>query len=92
MQINRKVEAGFLDVLGHDGDFVFGEGAAVSAQASGAGFTVLVGHCIELGAAGLPLAPLIGAWKVTVAPPTGLPKASVTVGNASASPPRRCGK
>jgi ATP/maltotriose-dependent transcriptional regulator MalT len=34
-----------------------------SSQASGAGFTVLTGYCIELGADGLPLAPLVGALR-----------------------------
>jgi hypothetical protein len=32
-------------------------------QAAEAGFTVLVGHCIELGAEGLPLAPLVDALR-----------------------------
>jgi DNA-binding CsgD family transcriptional regulator len=36
----------------------------LAARASDAGFMVLVGHCIELGAEGLPLAPLIGALRV----------------------------
>jgi DNA-binding CsgD family transcriptional regulator/tetratricopeptide (TPR) repeat protein len=35
----------------------------LSARADSAGFTVLLGHCIELGAAGLPLAPLIDALR-----------------------------
>jgi predicted ATPase len=34
-----------------------------AAKASEAGFTVLVGHCIELGAEGLPLAPLVDALR-----------------------------
>jgi DNA-binding CsgD family transcriptional regulator/tetratricopeptide (TPR) repeat protein len=39
--------------------------------ASGSGFTVLVGHCIELGAEGLPLAPLVDALRALArtAPP-----------------------
>ncbi len=35
----------------------------LAVQASDAGFTVLVGHCIELGAEGLPLAPLVDALR-----------------------------
>jgi DNA-binding CsgD family transcriptional regulator/tetratricopeptide (TPR) repeat protein len=35
----------------------------LAARADSAGFTVLLGHCIELGAAGLPLAPLIDALR-----------------------------
>jgi predicted ATPase len=35
----------------------------LAAQAGSAGFTVLVGHCIELGAEGLPLAPLVDALR-----------------------------
>jgi predicted ATPase/DNA-binding CsgD family transcriptional regulator len=35
----------------------------LTARAGSAGFTVLLGHCIELGAAGLPLAPLIDALR-----------------------------
>lgn len=33
------------------------------AQAAGAAYTVLVGHCIEAGAEGLPLAPLVDALR-----------------------------
>lgn len=46
----------------------------LSARASRAGYTVLTGHCIELGAEGLPLAPLIGALRTLVrtTPPTEL--------------------
>jgi predicted ATPase len=35
----------------------------LAAQAAAAGFTVLSGHCIELGSEGLPLAPLVGALR-----------------------------
>jgi DNA-binding CsgD family transcriptional regulator/tetratricopeptide (TPR) repeat protein len=35
----------------------------LAARAAAAGFTVLVGHCIELGAEGLPLAPLVDALR-----------------------------
>jgi DNA-binding CsgD family transcriptional regulator/tetratricopeptide (TPR) repeat protein len=35
----------------------------LAAQAGRAGFTVLLGHCIELGAEGLPLAPLVDALR-----------------------------
>ena len=35
----------------------------LTAQADRAGFTVLIGHCIELGAEGLPLAPLVDALR-----------------------------
>src|SRR5216683_348219 len=35
----------------------------LAGQAAGSGFRVLVGHCIELGAEGLPLAPLIDALR-----------------------------
>ena len=35
----------------------------LAAQAAEAGFTVLIGHCIELGAEGLPLAPLVDALR-----------------------------
>jgi ATP/maltotriose-dependent transcriptional regulator MalT len=35
----------------------------LTAQADRAGFTVLLGHCIELGAEGLPLAPLVDALR-----------------------------
>ena len=45
----------------------------LAAQADDAGFTVLLGHCIELGAAGLPLAPLIDALRALARsiPPAG---------------------
>ena len=35
----------------------------LAGQADRAGFTVLLGHCIELGAEGLPLAPLVDALR-----------------------------
>ena len=35
----------------------------VAGHAAGAGFSVLTGHCVELGAEGLPLAPLIDALR-----------------------------
>jgi DNA-binding CsgD family transcriptional regulator/tetratricopeptide (TPR) repeat protein len=35
----------------------------ISAQAAGAGFLVLTGQCVELGAEGLPLAPLVDALR-----------------------------
>ena len=37
--------------------------AELAGHAAGAGFTVLTGHCVELGAEGLPLAPLIDALR-----------------------------
>jgi AAA ATPase domain len=44
----------------------------LAAQAEGAGFTVLLGHCIELGAEGLPLAPLVDTLHRTAGPGRGL--------------------
>jgi predicted ATPase len=41
-----------------------------AAKASEAGFTVLVGHCIELGAEGLPLAPLVDALRALARRPS----------------------
>jgi hypothetical protein len=35
----------------------------LAGQAADSGFTVLAGHCVELGAEGLPLAPLIDALR-----------------------------
>jgi hypothetical protein len=67
--VGRRAEMASLAALmkrAHDGAAAFaligGEAGVgktrlveeLAAQASGAGFTVLVGHCIELGAEGLP--------------------------------------
>jgi len=41
----------------------------LAAQASDAGFRVLVGHCIELGAEGLPLAPSLRCCACSPAAP-----------------------
>ena len=56
----------------------------LAARADSAGFTVLLGHCIELGAAGLPLAPLIDALRALArsVPPGELARCSGRPGQA----------
>ena len=59
----RQGEPGFALIGGEAGvgkTRLIGE---LAAQAGRAGFTVLLGHCIELGAEGLPLAPLVDALR-----------------------------
>jgi len=64
MRLARGGEAAFALIGGEAGvgkTRLIGE---LAAQAAEAGFTVLIGHCIELGAEGLPLAPLVDALRV----------------------------
>ncbi len=63
LQRAREGEPGFAIIAGEAGvgkTRLVGEFAG---YAAGAGFTVLTGHCVELGAEGLPLAPLIDALR-----------------------------
>jgi DNA-binding CsgD family transcriptional regulator len=56
-------EPGFAIVAGEAGVGKTRLVSELAAQADGSGFTVLTGHCVELGAEGLPLAPLIDALR-----------------------------
>ena len=56
-------EPGFAIVAGEAGVGKTRLVAELTAHAADAGFTVLTGHCVELGAEGLPLAPLIDALR-----------------------------
>jgi predicted ATPase len=59
----RDGEPGFAIVAGEAGVGKTRLVAELARQATEAGFTVLTGHCVELGAEGLPLAPLIDALR-----------------------------
>ncbi|HEX3312651.1 MAG TPA: AAA family ATPase [Streptosporangiaceae bacterium] len=56
-------EPGFAIVAGEAGVGKTRLVTELAGQAAGSGFTVLAGHCVELGAEGLPLAPLIDALR-----------------------------
>jgi DNA-binding CsgD family transcriptional regulator len=56
-------EPGFAIVAGEAGVGKTRLVTELARQASDSGFTVLAGHCVELGAEGLPLAPLIDALR-----------------------------
>jgi DNA-binding CsgD family transcriptional regulator len=56
-------EPGFAIVAGEAGVGKTRLVGELTAHAADAGFTVLTGHCVELGAEGLPLAPLIDALR-----------------------------
>ncbi|HYX61540.1 MAG TPA: AAA family ATPase [Streptosporangiaceae bacterium] len=56
-------EPGFAIVAGEAGVGKTRLVEELAAQAADLGFTVLAGHCVELGAEGLPLAPLIDALR-----------------------------
>jgi len=64
MQRARGGEAAFALIGGEAGVGKTRLVGELAGQASDAGFMVLVGHCIELGAEGLPLAPLVDALRV----------------------------
>ncbi|HET9968667.1 MAG TPA: AAA family ATPase [Streptosporangiaceae bacterium] len=59
----RAGEPGFAIVAGEAGVGKTRLVSELAAHADGSGFTVLTGHCVELGAEGLPLAPLIDALR-----------------------------
>jgi len=59
----RAGEPGFAIVAGEAGVGKTRLVSELAGRADGAGFTVLTGHCVELGAEGLPLAPLIDALR-----------------------------
>ncbi len=59
----RPGEPGFAIIAGEAGVGKTRLVDELSARAVQAGFTVLTGHCVELGAEGLPLAPLIDALR-----------------------------
>jgi DNA-binding CsgD family transcriptional regulator len=59
----REGEPGFAIVAGEAGVGKTRLVTELAVSAAGSGFTVLVGHCVELGAEGLPLAPLIDALR-----------------------------
>jgi DNA-binding CsgD family transcriptional regulator/tetratricopeptide (TPR) repeat protein len=64
-------EPGFAVVAGEAGIGKTRLVSELAGHAAGAGFTVLIGHCAELGAEGLPLAPLTDALRTlarTMAP------------------------
>ncbi|MGH3236138.1 MAG: ATP-binding protein, partial [Streptosporangiaceae bacterium] len=61
LQRAREGEPGFAIVAGEAGVGKTRLVGELAGYAAGAGFTVLTGHCVELGAEGLPLAPLIDA-------------------------------
>jgi len=63
MQRARSGDAAFALIGGEAGVGKTRLVDELAAQASDAGFMVLVGHCIELGAEGLPLAPLVDALR-----------------------------
>ena len=56
-------EPGFAIVAGEAGVGKTRLVTELAGHAAGSGFTVLAGHCVELGAEGLPLAPLIDALR-----------------------------
>src|SRR5689334_12751209 len=59
----RAGEPGFAIVAGEAGVGKTRLVSELAGRADDAGFTVLTGHCVELGAEGLPLAPLIDALR-----------------------------
>jgi ATP/maltotriose-dependent transcriptional regulator MalT len=59
----RAGEPGFAIVAGEAGVGKTRLVSELAGHADGSGFTVLTGHCVELGAEGLPLAPLIDALR-----------------------------
>ncbi len=59
----RAGQPGFAIVAGEAGVGKTRLVTELAARADGSGFTVLTGHCVELGAEGLPLAPLIDALR-----------------------------
>ncbi|HEY2268017.1 MAG TPA: AAA family ATPase, partial [Streptosporangiaceae bacterium] len=59
----RTGEPGFAIVAGEAGVGKTRLVAELTGYVDGAGFAVLTGHCVELGAEGLPLAPLIDALR-----------------------------
>ncbi|HEX5297182.1 MAG TPA: AAA family ATPase [Streptosporangiaceae bacterium] len=59
----RAGEPGFAIVAGEAGVGKTRLVSELAGRADGSGFTVLTGHCVELGAEGLPLAPLIDALR-----------------------------
>ncbi len=59
----RAGEPGFAIVAGEAGVGKTRLVTELAGQAGSSGFTVLTGHCVELGAEGLPLAPLIDALR-----------------------------
>ena len=59
----RDGEPGFAIVAGEAGVGKTRLVTELAGQAADSGFTVLAGHCVELGAEGLPLAPLIDALR-----------------------------
>ena len=59
----RAGEPGFAIVAGEAGVGKTRLVTELTGQLDGSGFTVLTGHCVELGAEGLPLAPLIDALR-----------------------------
>src|SRR6266568_3163691 len=59
----RAGEPGFAIVAGEAGVGKTRLVTELAGQAADSGFTVLAGHCVELGAEGLPLAPLIDALR-----------------------------
>ena len=63
MQLAHGGDAAFALIGGEAGVGKTRVVSELAARASAAGFTVLVGHCIELGAEGLPLAPLVDALR-----------------------------
>ncbi len=63
MQLAHGGDAAFALIGGEAGVGKTRFVSELAARASAAGFTVLVGHCIELGAEGLPLAPLVDALR-----------------------------
>jgi ATP/maltotriose-dependent transcriptional regulator MalT len=63
MRLARGGDAAFALIGGEAGVGKTRLVGELAAQAAGAGFTVLIGHCIELGAEGLPLAPLVDALR-----------------------------
>jgi DNA-binding CsgD family transcriptional regulator/tetratricopeptide (TPR) repeat protein len=62
----RAGEPGFAIVAGEAGVGKTRLVSELAGRAEGSGFTVLTGHCVELGAEGLPLAPLIDALRALV--------------------------
>jgi DNA-binding CsgD family transcriptional regulator len=59
----RDGDPGFAIIAGEAGVGKTRLAGELSVYAADAGFTVLTGHCVELGAEGLPLAPLIDALR-----------------------------
>src|SRR4051794_32119378 len=59
----RAGEPGFAIIAGEAGVGKTRLVTELTGYVDGSGFTVLTGHCVELGAEGLPLAPLIDALR-----------------------------